>query len=275
MKIYLTVTFFTVLICLICIPNIYAQVSVLGELSHDREARLGESYTGSVTIRNETNEPQEAKIYQTDYTFQSNGTNNYGDPGSNPRSNSGWLAFSPSYVMLPPQGTTIVNYTVTVPKTSAGKTTSGTYWSMLMVEGIKKGSSESTLPQKNQKAQMGISQTIRYGIQIATSIMNTGSKKVQFNNVNLIKKDDGKRVFQIDIENVGEIGVRPEMYLELFNEQGASLGRLPGTKYRIYPGTSVRQNIDVTSVAPGTYKALVVIDAGGEDIFGAQYTLIF
>jgi len=251
-----------------------AQVSVIGELSQDKDAKPGESYSGVIVVRNDTNEPQEAKVYQTDYTFQCDGTNNYGEPGTQPRSNAKWVAFSPSYLTLPPQATMAVNYTVTVPKDSAGIKLVGTYWSMLMVEGIQKGSAESSLPQKEKKAQMGIMQTIRYGIQIATTIANTGTKKIEFLGA-AIDTSGGKRSLRIDIKNTGDIGMRPDVSLELFNMQGASLGKFPGVKYRIYPGTSVRQLIDVSSVPPGTYKALVVVDAGGEDVYGAQYTLKF
>ncbi len=251
-----------------------AQVSIIGELSQDKDALPGDVYTGTIVIRNDTNEPQEAKVYQTDYTFQFNGTNNYGEPGVFPRSNAKWIAFSPAYVTLPPQGTMAVNFTVTVPKDTTHKLI-GTYWSMLMVEGIQKGSAESSIRPKDAKAQMGIMQTIRYGIQIATSIAKTGTKKIQFVGHDVIKKEGGKRILQIDIENTGEIAMRPDVYVELFDEQGKSLGKYPGIKYRIYPGTSVRQSIDVSSVAPGTYKALIVVDAGGDDVFGAQYALKF
>jgi hypothetical protein len=252
-----------------------AQVSIIGELSQDKDALPGDVYTGTIVIRNDTQEPQEAKVYQTDYTFQFNGTNNYGEPGLLPRSNAKWIAFSPSYVTLPPQGTMAVNFTVTVPKETDSIKLIGSYWSMLMIEGIQKGSAESSVRPKDAKAQMGIMQTIRYGIQIATTIEKTGTRKIQLVGHNVIKKEDGKRILQVDIENTGEIAIRPDVYVELFNEQGASLGKYPGVKYRIYPGTSVRQSIDVSSVAQGTYKALIVVDAGGDDVFGAQYTLKF
>jgi len=44
---------------------------------------------------------------------------------------------------------------------------------------------------------------------------------------------------------------------------------------RIYPGTSVRHKIDLSSLPGGKYMALVVADNGDEYIFGAQYTLEF
>ncbi len=252
-----------------------AQVSVIGDLSQDKDARPGETYSGVIVVRNDTNEPQEAKIYQTDYSFQFDGTNNYGDPGTLPRSNARWISFSPSYLTIPPQGTMAVNYSVAVPRDATDPKLAGTYWSMLMVEGIQKGSAESSLPRKDKKAEMGIMQTIRYGIQIATTITGTGTKKIEFAGARIVTEQEGKRVLQLDIRNTGEIGMRPDVYAELFNDQGTSIGKFSGVRYRIYPGTSVRQNIDVSTVPKGTYKALVVVDAGGDDVFGAQYTLQF
>ncbi len=261
----------TVLVSLLA-TTLTAQVSVVGELSQDKDVKPGESYTGAIVIRNDTNEPQEAKVYQTDYTFQCDGSNNYGDPGVLPRSNAKWIAFSPSYLTVPPLATMAVNYTVTVPKEMAGGQLSGTYWSMLMVEGIQKGSAESSLPQKDKKAQMGIMQTIRYGIQIATTIANTGEKKIEFLAVAL-DTTGGKRSLRVDIKNTGDVGMRPDVTLQLFDQQGEQVGKFSGAKYRIYPGTSVRQLIDVGTVPHGTYKALVVVDGGGDDVFGGQYTL--
>ncbi|MEX2115904.1 MAG: hypothetical protein WEB37_03385 [Bacteroidota bacterium] len=251
---------------------VQSQVSVIGELSQDREAKPGETYTGTIVVKNDTNEPQEAKVYQTDYLFYSNGTNSYGEPGSHARSNARWITFGPSYIELPPQALITIQYSVTVPVRKDSLV--GTYWSMLMVEGIAKGSPESSRdPQK--KADMGIMQTIRYGIQIATHIQGTGERLVEFKNPRVVNSDGGKRTFQVDVENTGTLGIRPEVSLELFNEKGVSVGTLSGVRFRIYPGTSVRQLVDLSSVPAGTYKTMFVVDAGGEEIFGAQYTLRF
>lgn len=263
-------------ITLFCLASasLNAQVSVIGELSQDRDALPGTSYNGSILVKNDTNEPQEAKVYQTDYLFYANGTNKYGEPGSHPRSNAKWVTFSPSFVTLPPQATLTVNYSVTVPPPSPQNPLDGSYWSMLMVEGIPKGSPESS-GVRNRKAEMGIMQTIRYGIQVATHIAGTGTRAIEFKDPKVTTSEDGKRIFNVDIENTGTLGIRPDVSLELFNQQGISQGKFPGVKYRIYPGTSVRQTIDLSSVSPGSYKALVVVDAGGEDIYGAQYNLKF
>jgi hypothetical protein len=255
--------------------HLQAQISVVSELSQDKEVRPGGVYSGAIILRNDTNEPQEAKVYQTDYTFQYDGTNQYGTPGTYPRSNAKWIDVSPSFVSIPPKGVSTLNYTVTVPKETDVARLTGTYWSMLMVEGIARGSAESSLPATEGKTQVGIVQNIRYGVQIATTIEKTGEKNIRFIANTLSPKKGGKRSLDVDIENTGQIGIRPKVYVELFNSKGVSLGQFPSPRYRIYPGTSVRQNIDVSKVANGTYKALVAVDAGGDNVFGAQYTLIF
>lgn len=265
---------FALLLCAYFFSDANAQISVIGELSQDKESRPGEKYEGVIVVKNDTNEPQEAKIYQTDYTFHFSGTNNYGEPGSNPRSNARWVTFSPSFLTIPPNGMMAVNFVVNTPP-DPEKRMLGTYWSMLMIEGIPKGSAESSLPPKDNKAQMGIMQTIRYGVQLATHISGTGARNVKFLDVKLVSQEKQKRVLQVDIENTGDIGMRPETYVELFDEKGMTRGKFPGTRFRMYPGTSVRQVIDLSSVPAGTYKAMVVVDAGGDDVFGAQYTVKF
>ena len=259
----------------ILVGQMNAQVSVIGELSQEKEAQPGETYEGVIIVKNDTNEPQEAKVYQTDYLFYYNGTNNYAEPGSTPRSNARWVTFSPSFVTLRPQSTAAINYTVTVPQNTGAKKLAGTYWSMLMIEGIERGSAESSLPLENKKSHMGIRQTIRYGLQIVSHIAHTGIKKIAFLETKLVSKKEGGRFLQVDIENTGDIGLRPDVYVELFDEKGVSKGRFSGVRYRMYPGTSVRQMIDLSTVPGGNYKALVVVDAGGDDAYGAQYNFTF
>ena len=252
-----------------------SQILVVGDLSRDREAQAGEKYEETIMLRNDSNEPQEAKIYQTDYSFKFDGTNNYAEPGTSPRSNAKWIVYSPTFVTVPPLSNATISYTVTVPAEIGNAKLIGTYWSMMMVEGIPKGAGESSMPTDPKKVQMGIRQIIRYGIQIATHIAKTGQKSIRFLDTKLVTGKAGERSLVIDIENNGDIGFRPDVYVELFNDKGVSVGKFPGSKSRIYPGTSIRQTIDLTKVPSGTYKAMVVVDGGGEDIFGAQHTIKF
>jgi hypothetical protein len=265
---------------LICIAAIglsryaEAQVSVISDLSHDREVQAGETYDGTIALLNSSTEPAEAKIYQTDYLFFNDGRNIYGDPGSTERSNAGWITYHPPRVVLPPRSTVTIEYRVSVPLNSSSTQLNGSYWSMLMVEEIGKGSPESSLAEPKEN-QMGVTQVIRYGIQIATHITGTGSREVKFLETKLMKQNSGDHYLQVDIENSGDLWMRPEVYVDLFDGSGIPRGRHPGSAFRMYPGTSVRQRLALPDLPAGEYKALVVVDAGGDDAFGAQYTIRF
>ncbi len=243
--------------------GVKAQISVLGEMTHEKNADPGETYTGTVVVHNASDDPEDMKIYQTDFSFASDGANYYDVPGTLSRSNASWINFSPRQTTVQPHEKAVINYQVTVPQDS---NLIGTYWSMLMVEGIPE------IPAEKEKGDMAIRVVMRYGIQMITNMGDTGSRQLKFFEPKLLREEN-KRMLQIDIENIGERWLRPMVWIELFNEAGTSVGTFEGSKQRVYPGTSTRFKINLNSIKEGTYKSLVVADCGNEDIFGVNYTL--
>ncbi|MEP0546795.1 MAG: hypothetical protein ABJF88_07680 [Rhodothermales bacterium] len=249
-----------------------AQVVVRSPLSDDRTVPPGEVYEGTIVVANTTDEVQQAKVYQTDYSFHADGSNRYDAPGSSPRSNAGWIEFGPRAVTLAPGETIQVQYRVTVPAEADGQAPAGTYWSMLMVEGIPRNSAESTLGD-DTTPQYGVRQVTRYGVQIATHLLGSERPTIGFQQVRLQTSESGGRVLEVDLENQGDLFTRSTLWVELYAQDGTAQGRRDGTSTRIYPGTSVRQQIDLSDLTPGQYEALIVVDSGEENVVGAQYTL--
>lgn len=245
-----------------------AGISVIGGLTHHKKVEPGATYEGSIIVRNTGARAQEAKVYQTDYQFSCDGTNRYGPPGQLKRSNAAWISFNPHRLVIPPSDSVTVNYTVKVPPASD---LAGTYWSMLMVEGIPEGSPESSRPEKD-KVKVGIVQIMRYGIHMITDIGDGGERQLKFLDTKLSREGE-KRVLQLDVENVGQWWLRPMLWVELYDNAGRYLGRFEGGTKRLYPGTSVRYQVDLSDAPQGEYKALLVADCGGDDVFGANYTL--
>lgn len=243
-----------------------AGIAVVGPLTYENTAQPGETYQGSILVRNDANEPAEAKIYQTDYLFNADGTSEYGEPGKNARSNATWLSYSPKRIIVPAHDTTKVNFVVRVP---SDKPLIGTYWSILMVEGIGKGSIESTLSDKNHP-HLGIQAVLRYGIQIVTTIGDTGSSTLTFKDPRFLN-EQGSMFLQVDIVNTGEQWLRPAFMVELYHAEGGLVQKFEGDKLRIYPGTSVRHKIKLGNLTNGKYKVLVVADCGGAKVFGGVY----
>src|SRR5689334_3376026 len=124
-----------------------AQIAVIGSTVEEHSAAPGQSYEGTILIRNLTETPQSVRIYKSDYLFYANGTSHFDDPGTTPRSNANWIKPSASTVVIPPSGEITVGYTISVP---ASDTLRGTFWSALMVEGAP------TAPPQTSGKQVGI-----------------------------------------------------------------------------------------------------------------------
>jgi len=246
-----------------------AGIQVLGNLSQDLEVQPGRTYEGSLEVQNPSDKPAEIRLYQTDYFFYADGNVLYGEPGQLPRSNAKWITFTPQQAVIPAKESIVVRYTVTVP---SDESLTGSFWSLLMVEEVPEGSPESTRPSSDQVS-VGIRQVFRYGVQIATTVGATGSRQIRFTQVRLAA-DKEKRSLVVDLENTGERWLRAALWVELYDTEGRYVGRFEGGTHRLYPGTTARFPADLVGVRDATYKALIVADCGGDDVFGADVSLV-
>lgn len=258
-------------LCLITAPA-SAQIAILTEAVLEHQAVPGEKYTGVITLKNATATPYDARIYQTDYVFQADGNNAFGPPASVPRSNARWVSFTPDYITIPPGQSVTIQYAVAVPKT--GPALTGTYWSMLMVETVSPGSPDAPRGAVVEP-QLGLRTRMRYGTQIATHLSGTGLMELAFNNIVVTgPSPDREATLSLDVSNPGERGARPKMTLELYDSAGRLAGKFDQQRGLLYPGTSLRQQFQLGALRRGTYKAIVLADAGGDDIFVGQYDVI-
>jgi hypothetical protein len=249
----------------------FAQVSVEGSTVRERRAQPGETYSGSFTVVNAAAEPQEAKIYQTDYVTDAAGTNTYGPAGTSSRSNGGWITLAPSALVIPPRSSREVTFTVTVP---TGRPLSGSYWSMVMVEGVPPGSAESTLPASpTRQVQAAVTARVRYAVQVITQVGAAEKPVATFTAPAVHSAPDGTKELQVDVANGGIRSFAPAFTVEVYAQDGTRVARGTASREILYPGTSLRQRFRLGALGAGTYRALVTLDAGDDTVFGAQYTL--
>lgn len=248
-----------------------AQVSVEGSTVRDRRAQPGETYAGSFTVVNASADPQQARIYQTDYVTTAAGTNVYGPAGTSARSNGAWVTVAPSTLTLPPHSSREVTFTVAVP---VGQPLSGSYWSMVMVEGVPRGSAESTLPAgTTRQVQAAVVARVRYAVQVITQVGAAAKPMAAFQAPAVRNVTDGTRELQLDVVNGGIRSFAPAFTLEVYAPDGTRVARAEASREILYPGSSLRQRFTLGTLAGGTYRALVTLDAGDDTVFGAQYTL--
>ena len=247
-----------------------AQIAVLSSTVEEKVAVPGERYTGTIIVSNPGAQPQVARLYQTDYRFASDGTAHYDDPGTSPRSNASWITPQATRITVPPSSQVAVPYSVVVPQ---GDSLRGTYWSLIMVEGAPTEPSASG--SVAGKPAVAVGAVMRYAIQLATHIRNSGTRTVQFTSPAATKAADGSAVLDVDMLNTGERGYRPTLWVEVYDAQGALRGKAKQSRGLLYPGTSLHQHFDLGKLASGTYKAVIFADTGEETVFATQYTISY
>jgi hypothetical protein len=272
---------FTLLFFSICVSQ---RLTFYSETLQESIAQIGDKYPGIITVKNEREKPIILKVYQTDQFFYCNGSITYDDPDSNknPRSSAKWI-FCPSFLRIPAKGISHLNYHVQVPNDPL---LVGTYWSVIMIEASneKLDSIQANLinadTKKRKTMGMALLQKYRYAFTIVTHIGNTGIRKIDMQNVKLLKMPDQDKVLQFNIENNGERGFCiPSVWVEVYNSStGMKIlnngkEKFEGINTKTLPTTCVQQNINLGKILGGFYKAMIYFDGGGDDLFGFQYEL--
>jgi hypothetical protein len=243
-----------------------AQIAVIGSTVEERDAAPGQRYEGTIVVRNLTTTPQPVRVYQTDYRFFADGTSHFDSAGSQPRSNARWVRPSVSSLVIPASTDVSLTYVVSVP---AKDSLRGTYWSAIMIEGAP------TAPPAAGAHEIGLGAVVRYAVQLATQLPNTGSRRVRLARSAFVPDTAGTRTLAMAVENTGERAYRPNLWVELYDATGAQRARLEQQRGLLYPGSSLLQRFTFPSLPAGTYKAVVFADTGDETVSAAQYTLVF
>jgi hypothetical protein len=245
-----------------------ADVIIDGLLTHEIEVQAGTTNTGTILLRNPGQSSEEVKIYQTDYRSTADGHSFYGDPGTTPRSNAGWLSFSSMRFTVAAGESYPVRYSFDVPDDPM---LSGTYFSVLMVEPIARTSAESADYDPDQ-TNIGVNTVTRYAVRMICHIQNTGTVLPEILDTQLSQEDDA--VFlNLSIQNAGTLLFRVNPWAELYSEDGTLVDKFEGGRISIFPDSSRKIGIELSDVAEGSYLALVVLDCGGNNVFGANFNL--
>ncbi|MBN1648363.1 MAG: hypothetical protein JW874_10035 [Spirochaetales bacterium] len=257
------------LILLALIPaSVFAGITIDGSLTNEYSGNPGDSFSGSIIIKNTGNNTEEVKIYQHDYSSNADGQSFYTEPGSNPRSNSAWIEITPRKIFIKAGEDYTAFFSITYPE---DESLSGTYWSMMMVEAIPDTSAESS-QYDPASAGIGVQTILRYGIRMITHIGNSGTIKPEVTSSSLVL-EDGQPVLQLDIANTGTRLLRISTWAELYTEKGDLAGKYEGDRYAVFPGSSIHFRINLKNTPKNKYQAVVVLDCGENNVFGINYDL--
>lgn len=245
-----------------------AQIAVVGSTVVERTAAPGESYAGTIVVRNLTSRHQPVRIYQTDYLFYADGTSRFDAGGTSNRSNAPWVTPSQRSLVIPPTSEMTVAYSVRVP---VADSLAGTYWSAIMVEAAP----IAAAPSPKEHTEIGVGVVTRYAVQVATHVRASGSRTVAFANARVVAETNGTQTFELDVTNTGERAHRPKLWIEVYDDQGTLRANVRQERGLLYPGTSLRQRFRLGHIAAGAYRAVVFADSGDDSVFAAPFTLRF
>lgn len=246
-------------------PCVRAGLVIVGETVHRTAVTPGATITGTITILNNGSSPVEARLYQTDYSFKAAGENDYGAPGTSPRSNAKWFTLDANQLSVPTNGTVTVNYRGAVPLDAK---LAGSFWSLVMVEQTEAVVAPTKGAPTERRA--AIRTVVRHAVQVVTDMGNPSPAELRVLGKSFEADSSGK-AFSLDVENRGQWLTRPDVSMEVFDATGASAAKVAAAKVRLYPACSFRYRFDLTSLKPGKYNALVMLDSGDDNVSGAQY----
>lgn len=243
-----------------------AQLSVRSNLVEEHQAGAGTRYSGVVVIANASGRAELARLSQTDYRFDADGTTHFDASASSSRSNARWISLQTSHVLVPAHGKVSVPYTVEVPAVDSLR---GTYWSTVLVESASDGANGA-----GGAAGVQVGAVTRYAVQVATHVGVASARTVRFGTPVVTASAEGHRGLMVDVLHTGERGARPVLWVELYDATGALRARARQTRGLLYPGTSLRQQFDLGRLAAGTYKAVIFADSGDDAVVAMQFRFV-
>ncbi len=244
---------------------VQAGIVVHNGLSHFFQVENGNKYIGKIVLENTGNETSQVKIYLQDVSYCADGTINYNAPGTEKkRSSAGWIQLSTNLLTLKPGEKTDFLYEMNVPNQLDAK---GSYWCVVIVEPVKD-------IKPNDKVGVSIASVIRYAILVVADIYSESAKvDLKFENVKIVKEDN-KRILKVAIANTGELFCKPVPFIEVYDKKtGQKKGRFTGTAMGLLPDNSKSFSINIESLSPGLYNAVLMAIDENDNTFALKTDL--
>lgn len=252
-----------ILLILFLVNSTFGGVAILNGLAHEFTVVPGGVYKGKIELQNASETLQVVTINKADMTTAFTGETFYTDSITNNRSNMNWIRVNILNVTLSQDEKRSIDFEITVPNIS---NLSGTYWSVIMVE------PRDPIHVQQDENGYSIKSKVRYAIQIVCNIGETGNPNLQFVGISQEKHQD-KNYLQVNVQNSGQLLLKPILTLELFDEEGNELPIIKSERQRIFPNSSKKYIIEINGIKPGVYQGILIADCDTEGLFGVNITL--
>ena len=255
------------LFLLFLVSKLFAGITIVNGLTHIHDAKPGDKINGTIVIKNINKEDSERVSILLKHIDQTCGKEgNYVDPKKFKRSIVNWISFNTTEKVIRPGRSFNLKYTIKIPKTYKDLPLDfGSFWNTVLIQG-------NQVLSENTTQGVTINSKVRYGVQLIVNLGKKTNPELTFEQVRLSKYKDDVRLMQVKVENLGNFMVKPEVLIQLFNEDGTEAFKTNANIRKLYPNGCRIFNVYLEGVPKGKYEGVLVADYGS-DIFGINLTL--
>lgn len=225
------------------------------------EIEAGGSYNSSLTVNNSGQEPIRIKIKLCDWDISEEGQHRYYEPGELSRSCANWVNISPMEFEVEGGESQTIGYSIDVPQDSKGS-----YWFMIDVE------SHPSLAKVSRTRKIGVVTVGVIGIKFFQTEPTTAIKEGKITDVAIVKPEDEQPYkVAVTFQDTGNTYLRPTGRIEIKDETGKTISKIPIKKFTILPEGKRILEIPIEKKLPaGQYLTLAIIDFEGEFLVAGE-----
>jgi hypothetical protein len=229
-----------------------AGVVILNGLTHVHQSASGQLVTGIIRMKNTDETEQRVIVYFNDLFQECGKETVLTADNSHNNSIKNWLTTNVNEHVFKANEEYELIYTINVPNDVE---IDGSFWGVLMVE-IEK-------PIKEDELEYGVKlqSKVRYGIQIIADINERTPSELEFYDIK-IEGNDGNKLINVDLKNLGTFYVEPTLILEVFNSNGLQEKKVEVKFKKVYPNSCKAFSLDISGLPKGAYTAVLVADYG-------------
>lgn len=232
-------SFFTLII-----PSLSECLQV-NNLSYLEKLTPGSKKQVKLTLINDRDVAEQIEFKLADYSCNSQGQHIFDEQTfddisiKHPRSSINWIQLGQNKIILEPDETRDIYYTIEVP---SKETLKGSYWCVLLIE-----PGEIASPNERLDEGFHLLVKIRYAHHIVINI-GEGTPKLKILKKE-IKEIEEKRYLCIHTLNEGELFFNPTLTLKLYDKEGKLEKTLQAPSERLYPNNSQCFFLDLQDIS--------------------------
>lgn len=214
----------------------------------------GSGSAATITVRNESDDPLQLRIYAADFDQVEDGSHTFMDAGAHDSSCMERLEVFPGNLVLEARGQDEV-------RVQMGPGDS-TCWSMIFVQNVNRNAAGIQIAQRIGVKVYGVSTGLRADGEVRGITVSAADSA-------------GARAVEVAFANTGAAPVRPDGELEIRSEAGDVVAVVPIRPFSVLPGrvavTRIPLEVDLEA---GRYLLIPVLDFGGDYLAGGQGLLV-